>query len=121
MRRRQRGFSAVPLTQRSCEDLVSGRFTAELPPEALAENLPLEPDQLDGRPLGTSCLWAATIVAGVFAVLSPLGDAAGLTVPVALIAFIVVVYALLAIRQGLAEATMLKWSIDGFFSTGPPL
>ncbi|MEU7340219.1 hypothetical protein [Streptomyces sp. NPDC007074] len=39
----------------------------------------------------------------------------------ALVAFIVAVYALLAFRFGLSEATRLTRSIGGFFSAGPPL
>jgi hypothetical protein len=109
------------LAAHAANNIACGRFTAVLPPEALAEDPPLEPDQLDGRRLGTSCLWAAIIVAGAFAVLSPLGVAAELLVPVALIAFLVVVYALLAFRYGLSEATRLTRSIGGFFSAGPPL
>ncbi|WP_141202781.1 hypothetical protein [Streptomyces griseorubiginosus] len=109
------------LAAHAANNIACGRFTAVLPPEVLAEDPPLEPDQLDGRRLGTSCLWAAIIVACTFTVLSPLGVPAELLVPVALIAFLVVVYALLAFRYGLSEATRLTRSIGGFFSAGPPL
>ncbi|MFE2970449.1 hypothetical protein ACFXKC_43770 [Streptomyces sp. NPDC059340] len=44
-----------------------------------------------------------------------------LLVPLALVAFIVVVYALLAFRYGLSEATRLTRNIGGFFSASPPL
>lgn len=109
------------LAVQAANSIASGRFTAVLPPEALPEDPPLEPDQLDGRRLGSSCLWAAVIVAGTFVILSPLGVSAELLVPVALVAFIVVVYALLAFRYGLSEATRLTRSIGGFFSATPPL
>lgn len=55
-----------------------------------------------------------------FLVLSPLGAPVGLLVPLAMVAFIVVVYALLAFRYGLSEATRLTRSIGGFFSASPP-
>ena len=96
----------------------------KLPPAVcplLPVDTPLEPDQLDGRRLGTACLWAASIVTSSFLVLSPLGAPVELLVPLAMVAFIVVVYAILASRHGLSEATRLTRSIGGFFSASPPV
>ena len=41
--------------------------------------------------------------------------------PLAMVTFLVMVYALLAFRHGLSEATRLTRSIGGFFSVNPPL
>ncbi|MFH8469513.1 helix-turn-helix domain-containing protein [Streptomyces sp. NPDC017991] len=41
--------------------------------------------------------------------------------PAKLVTFLVMVYALLAFRYGLSEATRLTRSIGGFFSANPPL
>ncbi len=102
-------------------NIAAGRFTAVLPTEALAEEALLEPDRLDGRRLATACLWAAVIVAACFLALSPLGAPVELLVPLAVVAFLVLVYTLLAFRYGLSEASRLTRSIGGFFSASPPL
>ncbi|MGQ4482664.1 hypothetical protein [Streptomyces sp. SAS_276] len=102
-------------------NIANGRFTAVLPAEALADEVSLEPDRLDGRRLATACLFAAVIVIFTFVVLSPLGAPVELLVPLAVVAFPVLVYTLIAFRYGLSEATRLTRSIGGFFSAGPPL
>lgn len=81
--------------------------------------MPLRPR--DGRRLATACLWAAAIVTASFVALSPLGAPVELLVPLAVVAFPVMVYTLLAFQYGLSEATRLTRSIGGFFSAGPPL
>lgn len=101
--------------------VAAGRFTTVLPHDLLvAHDVPLEPDQLDGRRLAASCLWAAGIVISSIVGLSPLGVPAELVVPVALVALLIAVYTLFAFRFGLSEATRLTRSIGGFFSAGPP-
>lgn len=102
-------------------NIAAGHFTAVLPPGALAEDAPLEPDRLDGRRLATACLWAAAILTASFLALSPFGAPVELLVPVALVGFPVLVYTLLAFRYGLSEATRLTRSIGGFFSASPPV
>ncbi|MER7684852.1 hypothetical protein [Streptomyces sp. NPDC097610] len=109
------------LAARAANSIAAGRFTVVLPAESLPRDAPLEPDQLDGRRLGAACLWAAVIVTSSFLILSPLGAPAELLVPLAMVAFFVLVYALLAFRYGLSEATRLTRSIGGFFSASPPL
>ncbi|MEU0032335.1 hypothetical protein [Streptomyces sp. NPDC006335] len=109
------------LAAQACNNIAAGRFTAILPADVLPEEVPLEPDQLDGRRLGTACLWAAAIVTSSFLILSPLGAPVELLVPLAMVAFIVMVYAILAFRHGLSEATRLTRSIGGFFSASPPV
>ncbi|MEU1185956.1 hypothetical protein ABZ464_51780 [Streptomyces sp. NPDC005820] len=104
----------------AANNIAAGRFTAVLPPTALAEEAPVEPDRLDGRRLATACLWAAIVTAS-FLSLSPLGAPVELLVPLALVWFPVLVYTLLAFRYGLSEATRLTRSIGGFFSASPPL
>ncbi|MFJ4633491.1 hypothetical protein [Streptomyces sp. NPDC088847] len=105
------------LSAQAANNIAAGRFTAVLPADIVAGDVPLEPDQLDGRRLGTACLLAAASVTAVFLVLSPLGAPGELLVP---LAFLVMVYALLAFRYGLSEATRLTRSIGGFFSANPP-
>lgn len=102
-------------------NIAAGRFTAVLPAEALPEEDSVEPDRLDGRRLATACLCAAVIVILAFFALSPLGAPVELLVPLAVVAFLVLVYTLLAFRFGLSEATRLTRSIGGFFSASPPL
>lgn len=102
-------------------NIADGRFTTVLPEEFLKEEVPLEPDRLDGRRLGAACLSAAAGVTVAFYVLSPLGAPVELLIPLAVVAFPVLVYALLAFRYGLSEATRLTRSIGGFFSASPPL
>lgn len=109
------------LTAQAANNIAAGRFTAVLPADIVAGDVPLEPDQLDGRRLGTACLWAAASVTAVFLALSPLGAPGELLVPLAMVTFLVMVYALLAFRYGLSEATRLTRSIGGFFSANPPL
>lgn len=105
----------------AANNIAAGHFTALLPAEALAEQATLEPDRLDGRRLATACLWAVTIVTVSFVVLSPLGAPVELLVPLALAAFLVLVYALLALRYGLSEATRLTRSIVGLLPGNPSL
>ncbi|MGW1719852.1 hypothetical protein [Streptomyces sp. NPDC002156] len=105
----------------AANNIAAGHFTAILPAEALAEQTTLEPDRLDGRRLATACLSAVAIVIVLFAVLSPLGAPVEFLVPLAVAAFFVLVYTLLAFRYGLSEATRLTRSIGGFFSANPPL
>ncbi|MFJ3799934.1 hypothetical protein ACIPSJ_27085 [Streptomyces sp. NPDC090088] len=81
----------------------------------------LEPDRLDGRRFGIACLWAAVLVIASSSVLSPLGASAELLVPLAMVAFFVLVYALLAFRYGLSEATRLTRTIGGFLSANQSL
>ncbi|WP_172633331.1 hypothetical protein [Streptomyces sp. 6-11-2] len=50
-----------------------------------------------------------------------MGAPVELLVPLAVVAFPVMVYTLLAFQYGLSEATRLTRSIGGFFSAGPPL
>lgn len=102
-------------------NIAAGRFTAVLPAEALPEVDSVEPDRLDGRRLATACLCAAAIVILAFFALSPLGAPVELLVPLAMVAFVILVYTLLAFRFGLSEATRLTRSIGGFFSASPPL
>ncbi|WP_157993119.1 hypothetical protein [Streptomyces sp. Go-475] len=102
-------------------NIAAGRFTAVLPAETLPEVDSVEPDRLDGRRLATACLWAAVIVILAFFALSPLGAPVELLVPLAIVAFLILVYTLLAFRFGLSEATRLTRSIGGFFSASPPL
>jgi hypothetical protein len=119
-----RATSAKQLAELSAlaaNNISAGRFTTILPTEALTAEASLEPDQLDGRRLGAACLWAAVIVTVSFLVLSALGAPVELLVPLAVVAFLVLVYALLASRYGLSEATRLTRSIGGFFSASPPL
>ncbi|CAM5670320.1 hypothetical protein [Streptomyces viridochromogenes] len=120
-----RGASARRLgsyAAQAANSIASGRFTTVLPETVLSRHEVLvEPDRLDGRRLAVSCGWAAVLVTGTIILLSPLGVAAELVVPVALVAFIALVYVLLAVRFGLSEATRLTRSIGGFFSAGPPL
>ena len=59
------------LTAQAANNIAVGRFTAVLPVDIVAGDVPLEPDQLDGRRLGTACLWAAAIVTASFLALSP--------------------------------------------------
>ncbi|NGO45371.1 hypothetical protein [Streptomyces ureilyticus] len=75
-------------------NIAAGRFTAVLPAEALPEEASLEPDRLDGRRLATACLWAAVIVILAFLGLSPLGAPIELLVPLAVVAFLILVYTL---------------------------
>lgn len=105
----------------AANNIAAGRFTTVLPTEALAEEASLEPDRLDGRRLATACLWAAALVTLAFLALSPLGAPVELLVPLAVVAFLILVYTLLAFRFGLSEATRLTRSISGFLSAGPPL
>ncbi|MEU6688295.1 hypothetical protein [Streptomyces sp. NPDC046832] len=105
----------------AANNIAVGRFTAVLPAEALPEEAPLEPDRLDGRRLATACLWAAGIVTASFLALSPLGAPVELLLPLGAVGFLVLVYALLAFRHGLSEATRLTRSIGGFISASPPL
>ncbi|MGW1364746.1 hypothetical protein ACWCQP_45990 [Streptomyces chartreusis] len=105
----------------AANNIAAGRFTAVLPAEALPEEASLEPDRLDGRRLATACLVAAAIVILGFLALSPLGAPVELLLPLALVAFLVLIYTLLAFRFGLSEATRLTRSIGGFFSASPPL
>lgn len=102
-------------------NIADGRFTTVLPDECLEEEVPLEPDRLDGRRLGAACMSAAVSVTVSFYVLSPLGAPAELLIPLAVVAFPVLVYTLLAFRFGLSEATRLTRSLGGFFSASPPL
>jgi hypothetical protein len=96
------------------------RVTAVLPAEELLEEVSLGPDRLDGRRLATVCLWAAAVVILAFLALSPLGVPVELLVPLAVVAFLILVYTLLAFRFGLSEATRLTRSIGGFFSVSRP-
>lgn len=105
----------------AANNIADGRFTTVLPDEYLDEKAPMEPDRLDGRRLGAACLSAAVGVTVSFYLLSPLGASVELLIPLALVAFPVLVYALLAFRYGLSEATRLTRSIGGFFSSSPPL
>ncbi|MCX4233515.1 hypothetical protein [Streptomyces ortus] len=105
----------------AANSIAAGRFTAVLPAEALPEEISLEPDRLDGRRLAKACLWSAGTVILVCVALSPLGTPVELLVPLAVVAFPILVYTLLASRFGLSEATRLTRSIGGFFSTSPPL
>ncbi|MFJ2008001.1 hypothetical protein [Streptomyces chartreusis] len=103
------------------DNIAAGHFKAVLPAEVLPEEDTLEPDRLDGRRLATACLSAAVIVGIAFVALSPLGAPVELLLPLALVAFLILVYTLLAFFFGLSEATRLTRSIGGFFSAGPPL
>ncbi|WP_406369744.1 hypothetical protein OG788_07960 [Streptomyces sp. NBC_00647] len=105
----------------AANNIAAGHFTAILPAEALAEQATLEPDRLDGRRLATACRWAVVIVTVSFVVLSSLGAPAEFFVPPAFVVFPVLVYARLAFRYGLSEATRLTRSIFGFFPPNPPL
>lgn len=109
------------LAAQVANNIAAGRFTALLPAEDLPADVHLEPDQLDGRRLGTACLWAAVIVTSCSLTFSSLGAPVGLLIPLAMVAFIVMVYAILARKYGLSEATRLTRSIGGFFSASPPI
>ncbi|MFB7575487.1 hypothetical protein [Streptomyces sp. NPDC056165] len=50
-----------------------------------------------------------------------MGAPVELLVPLAVVAFPVMVYTLLAFQYGLTKATRLTRSIGGFLSAGPPL
>ncbi|SEF18975.1 hypothetical protein, partial [Streptomyces sp. Ag109_O5-10] len=101
--------------------IAVGRFAAILPAEELAVDAPLEPDQLDGRRLAKACLWSVASVTTFFLALSLLGAPSALLLPMAMIAFIVLVYGILAFQYGLLEASRLTRSIGGFFSANPPI
>ncbi|MFE8987998.1 hypothetical protein ACFYMI_09185 [Streptomyces collinus] len=119
--RRAAALRLAELAALTTNNIAAGRFTAVLPAETLPEVDSVEPDRLDGRRLATACLWAAVIVILAFFALSPLGAPVELLVPLAIVAFLILVYTLLAFRFGLSEATRLTRSIGGFFSASPPL
>lgn len=105
----------------AANNIAAGRFTSVLPAEILPEEDSARPDQQDGRRLAIACLSAAVMLILVFYALSPLGAPVELLVPLAIVAFPILVYTLLASSLGLSEATRLTRSIGGFFSASPPL
>ncbi|WP_159045134.1 hypothetical protein [Streptomyces sp. NRRL F-5122] len=109
------------LASTAANSIAAGKFASVLPEGDLAAKAVLEPDRLDGRRLGRACLWAVLAVIVSSALLSPLGAPVELLLPLATLAFIVLVYVLLAFWYGLGEATRLTKSIASFFSSTPQL
>ncbi len=93
---------------------------ALLPSEESGEGS-LAPDRVDGLRLAKACTWSVLCVTLFSLLLAGLGVPAELMVPLAILAFPVAVYVLLAARHGLNEASRLTRSISTFFSPGPPV
>lgn len=93
---------------------------ALLPSEESGEGS-LAPDRVDGLRLAKACMWSVLCVTLFSLLLAWLGAPAELMAPLAILAFPVAVYVLLAARHGLNEASRLTRSISAFFSSGPPL
>lgn len=113
------------LSATAASSIAADRFQEVLPEALLPSADPGEgsmaPDRLDGLRLAKACLWSVLCVTLFSLLLAWLGAPAELMVPLAVLAFPVTVYVLLAARHGLNEATRLTRSISAFFSSGPPL
>ncbi|MFB6716484.1 hypothetical protein [Streptomyces sp. NPDC056358] len=113
------------LAATAASSIAADRFQ-EMLPEALLPSEgsgegSLAPDRVDGLRLAKACAWSALCVTLFSLLLAWLGVPAELMVPLAILAFPVAVYVLLAARHGLNEASRLTRSISTFFSSGPPL
>ncbi|MGW0779964.1 hypothetical protein [Streptomyces sp. NPDC002913] len=122
---RDREGAARKLGLLAASSIAADRFQEILPEALLPSGEPAEgslaPDRVDGLRLAKACTWSVLCVTLFSLLLAGLGVLAELMVPLAILAFLVAVYVLLAARHGLNEASRLTRSISTFFSSGPPL